>query len=369
MEIFNKIQEALFKALIRYDLDMIEIGKRVVGIFMYLIIVPVIFLFGLYHFGLGNRIISAVLFSCIVFLTVLYYLIYKIHSKDIIFFRILAFFFVFFNSCIVIFARLYNTHMGWVIIFPLFTFFILEKREGLIWSIVYLFFMISFALVYDPVWYSAPIKIGLIIRISLISIVIITMTYVYQSVIQYYYDRMLQEGYKLMAEREKLTVMARTDFLTKLFNRNYISDCIAYEKDRSRRSGKAFALIMGDIDDFKSINDAHGHACGDQVLIRISSIMREIARKQDYVGRWGGEEFLMLLPETDKEGAGVLAEKIRSEVQGEDFICGNSKLSITLSFGVCSPESGEETIEVTIARADKALYRAKKSGKNRVVSI
>jgi diguanylate cyclase (GGDEF)-like protein len=128
-----------------------------------------------------------------------------------------------------------------------------------------------------------------------------------------------------------------------------------------------FSIVLSDIDGFKSFNDRYRHDCGDFILRKLADLMRSKLRKQDTISRWGGEEFLILVPETAIEGARTLSEKIRKSVERGKFIFNGKKLSLTLTLGVCMFESGMELGEC-LKRADEALYRGKKSGKNRVVT-
>lgn len=165
---------------------------------------------------------------------------------------------------------------------------------------------------------------------------------------------------------KQLIELAQTDHLTNLANRRGMLDKIQYEKYRFERSGKAFSLIMGDIDGFKRVNDQFGHECGDFVLSSLSNLFVSILRKQDIVGRWGGEEFILLLPETQLKEARSLAEKIRHRIEHNYFYYRGSEISITITFGVASFDQMED-IEKTIHRADEALYKGKRLGKNCVV--
>lgn len=123
---------------------------------------------------------------------------------------------------------------------------------------------------------------------------------------------------------------------------------------------------MIDIDKFKSVNDTYGHECGDLVLVSIARQLEVTLRQQDIVTRWGGEEFIILLPESDQAGALSVAEKIRSAINQTQHIYGDTSLSVTATLGVCV-HNKNHPIDDTIHRADKALYRGKKSGRNCVV--
>ncbi len=160
-------------------------------------------------------------------------------------------------------------------------------------------------------------------------------------------------------ELERLSV---TDKLTGLFNRLKLDQILEQQLVHSQRYSACFALILLDIDKFKAVNDQFGHQAGDQVLCVIAQILRQCSRASDLVGRWGGEEFLIVLAETNQDGAMVLAEKLRQTVEEYDFPVAGHK---TASFGVTVYRSGD-TIESMMARVDAALYRAKDGGRNRV---
>jgi len=164
----------------------------------------------------------------------------------------------------------------------------------------------------------------------------------------------------------QLDHLARTDPLTNLSNRRDMLEKLEYEKHRSQRSNTHFVLIMADIDDFKYINDNYGHDAGDFVLVKLSGLMRKIIRKQDIIARWGGEEFLLFLPDTDIFGGKILAEKVRKLVSETKFEFKGKKLPVSLTFGV-SEYKPKLSLDECITKADKALYEGKRKGKNCVV--
>ncbi|MBI3444522.1 MAG: GGDEF domain-containing protein [Magnetospirillum sp.] len=173
----------------------------------------------------------------------------------------------------------------------------------------------------------------------------------------------LSEAYALLAlksvELEKASI---TDALTGLFNRRRLDDAFAHELDRAQRYGLPVSIIITDVDHFKSVNDTYGHHVGDLVLQLIAERLRHGVRAVDTVGRWGGEEFLVICPDTDQEGARALAEKLRASIGQTDF---PTLGSATSSFGIAQYRDGESFKDV-VARADTALYRAKIGGRNRV---
>jgi diguanylate cyclase (GGDEF)-like protein len=161
---------------------------------------------------------------------------------------------------------------------------------------------------------------------------------------------------------QELGRVAVTDRLTGLYNRVKLDETMTGEYDRAQRNGNPFAMILLDIDHFKKINDNHGHPAGDAVLIKLAQILTHTIRKTDIVGRWGGEEFLIISPETDGPGAANLAGKLRMSIESNVFPAVGR---VTGSFGVASYQQGD-TITRMIERTDQALYAAKEKGRNRV---
>lgn len=168
---------------------------------------------------------------------------------------------------------------------------------------------------------------------------------------------------ELTLKSRQLERLAVTDQLTGLCNRRRLDETFLREVERAERFETALSVIVCDIDRFKEVNDTHGHQIGDKVLCLIAGLLRDGVRQVDTVGRWGGEEFAIICPETPLEGAHQLAEKLRLIVQ-------NQKLPLvghrTVSFGVASLHHGVETATSLLCRADHALYRAKDNGRNRV---
>lgn len=180
-------------------------------------------------------------------------------------------------------------------------------------------------------------------------------------------DRLLEEIRKRRRVEEALSQAARSDPLTGLMNRRAMVERFEYQLGHYQRNSIPFAVLMGDIDHFKRINDTYGHSEGDRVLISIAGKIRENLRSQDLLARWGGEEFLILLPDTDLEGGITVAEKIRLQVAQFDFRGEKKGLALTISFGVAC-YTNEQGIDDCIKAADDALYRAKQQGRNRVVA-
>lgn len=179
-------------------------------------------------------------------------------------------------------------------------------------------------------------------------------------------EKIEKQKEELSKAYKKLDMLARIDPLTGLSNRRDFIEKFQAEKIRFERKGNPFSLVLCDIDDFKFFNDRYGHDCGDFLLENIARLIRSMVRKQDVVGRWGGEEFILLLPETPLQGGKKISEEIRKKVAKKSFSFNNHQLSITMTFGV-SEFSGTTDIIPCIKEADEALYYGKRKGKNCVV--
>jgi two-component system cell cycle response regulator len=172
---------------------------------------------------------------------------------------------------------------------------------------------------------------------------------------------------ELVVARESMREAATRDSLTGLLNRAEIFSLLERELERSRRERKPLSVILADIDHFKRVNDTGGHLFGDEALREIARRMQSRLRPYDGVGRYGGEEFLLVLPSCDLEGAIERANELRELVAGTDVASGGAKKTITMSLGVAVSEClGLKEVEALIGRADAALYLAKKKGRNRV---
>jgi len=163
--------------------------------------------------------------------------------------------------------------------------------------------------------------------------------------------------------------MAITDGLTGLFNRRYMENHLTTLVDQAAARGKPIAVMVLDIDYFKSINDNHGHDAGDDVLREFSLRIRKCIRNIDLACRYGGEEFVLVMPETDKAVATMVAERLRRRIAAEPFSIANGakNLEVTISIGIAAAAGANDSAAAILKRADQALYRAKRDGRNRVV--
>lgn len=198
------------------------------------------------------------------------------------------------------------------------------------------------------------------VHIKIINYMNIVISFAAIGIISYYF-----RVASLTLEHE-LELLAHTDSLTGLYNRHRMQDLLEHQTAMFLRNRSKFTLIIVDIDHFKKINDTYGHFCGDFVLSEVASFMKKNLRKGDVLARWGGEEFLILLPDTDINGARIMAENIRKAIANKQFHLAGESFSVTMTFGLAQHEI-DRSIEDSLKQADNALYEGKEAGRNRVM--
>ncbi len=167
---------------------------------------------------------------------------------------------------------------------------------------------------------------------------------------------------------EKLKHLSRTDALTGLMNRRALTESLSYEIDRAARYGSELSLLLCDIDHFKEINDTHGHDAGDRALQTISATLKTLLRKTDIAGRYGGDEFMLILPETSHKGAESLAKKLRTAIENTELRFEKGKTGrLSMSIGIASMRTGE-SMDSFVKRTDEKMYASKQTAKNKVSS-
>ncbi|MFQ5427611.1 MAG: diguanylate cyclase [Thermodesulfobacteriota bacterium] len=181
-------------------------------------------------------------------------------------------------------------------------------------------------------------------------------------------SRVIKLQSELLLAKEKIRQQARTDSLTGVANRRALFSHLDGELNRAERERKSISIAMLDIDHFKAVNDNYGHQAGDAVLKECVSRISGSIRPYDYVGRYGGEEFLLILPGAEESNAMIVCERIRERIQDEPFIHNNISIQCTVSIGLAT-WSGREDVDKLIEASDKALYSAKATGRNRVVFV
>ena len=201
------------------------------------------------------------------------------------------------------------------------------------------------------------------IRYNTITVVVfgLTTTLLLLGLIYFFMARLIK---KLEEARQTIEKIAITDQLTEVFNRHHIMSRFEEEFEKVKRLNKNVSCIMADIDNFKTINDSYGHQVGDHVLKVVSHRIRNTVRAYDILGRYGGEEFLIIMPDTSLDDARGLAERIRTRVKEEQI----SNITITISLGVVCVQESDRSVDDIIRRADENLYKAKKGGRDQVAS-
>jgi len=257
-----------------------------------------------------------------------------------------------------------NFGLAWTFCFPLFAIPLLGKKKGL--SIIILFYLILIPMAYSGIkqWDN-----GLWDWVSFIRYVLITIIIIF---IAYFYESTSQKALKIInlsreKEREYLSILenqSQKDQLTKLYNRRYFDDQFSSEYDKVERYHSTFCLIMIDIDHFKQINDQHGHPVGDKILKQFSEVLLDKTRNSDIVSRWGGEEFMLLLPNTEIASAQNIAEKLRKTTFEYSF---THNIRLSISAGVIEIANNNLNKREFMYKIDEALYQAKSSGRNKVV--
>jgi diguanylate cyclase (GGDEF)-like protein len=179
-----------------------------------------------------------------------------------------------------------------------------------------------------------------------------------------------RENLDLIVRNRTLSEVSSRDTLTGLYNRWFVIEKLDSELNRSLRHGSPMSILMLDVDHFKRINDTFGHAVGDQVLQAVGKLLRDSCRVYDVPGRYGGEEFCIVLPETKPGNTSVVAERIRSRLESMELPCGDSTIAVTASIGIAGMDVPADSEVLSPAalldRADRALYSAKNRGRNRV---
>ncbi|WP_456395429.1 GGDEF domain-containing protein [Desulfurobacterium sp.] len=234
----------------------------------------------------------------------------------------------------------------WFVLFPTVSFILFSSYIALWASIIFgmAITFIEFMLHGRPFW----------LKFYYVQEVLIF--YCFMVLVNYFYSKNLEE-HELVLQK-----LATKDMLTGAYNRWKFLEDFKSEFERARRYKYPISLVMFDIDHFKKVNDTYGHDAGDRVLEKIAKIVRDNIRKVDMFVRWGGEEFIIFLSNTDKKGATVLAEKIRKKIENTVF---DEVGKVTVSFGVTELKEGD-TIDNLLKRVDEVLYRAKRLGRNRV---
>ena len=244
-----------------------------------------------------------------------------------------------------------------IVLLPLFFFLLGYKRGG---ALVLSLFFASALILLRPEWFALDTSYspGVSYRFLLAYLVLFWVSLLVE------YIR-FQTRVRLREAKDYLNIQAKTDELTGLSNRRGFKQYLGEVEQRTEMKN-SFAVIVGDLDHFKQINDQYGHEVGDFVLREIAKTLKSLVRSEDLIVRWGGEEFLLLLVNTDLNGAQILAEKIRQTISSTHYSTDQGKLAVSMSLGVDAQKVGGD-LYATLGAADRAMYEAKRRGRNCVV--
>lgn len=335
-----------------------ERHRRIPAIFILLATIFTMTVFPIYHFYSENYwIVAADIVALVASLAGLIQL-GKTDRGEVVY-RIISLTFMTICTITTVIGRQEISYFLWAFILPAILFTILGKKAGMAMSLLYFIVSIVLMTLPEKVMHSEPYSAYVVGRYTVIYILLTFMLYYYESSQQILFDY-------IRKEKDRFEYASKRDPLTGLSNRRDLFEKIKNEQQRQTRLKNTFTLIMGDIDNFKAVNDAYGHDAGDYVLKSIARLLTDQVRGIDAPARWGGEEFLIMLIETDIENGKVVAERIRHKIETAVIIYNGISIPITMTFGLSQYNGAEDTIESCIKRADIALYTGKQQGKNRV---
>ncbi|MEA3374362.1 MAG: GGDEF domain-containing protein [Campylobacterota bacterium] len=278
------------------------------------------------------------------------------HQNYILSSKILLYSVYFMTYVIFITGGLGGTGHLWILFIPLFTMLLLEQKDATRSLIAYVAGLVFITAAGTIDIYELKYDFVLLRQTTVVFLLFLYLTYHNEKV-----KKMVRE--KLQEKNEQLEHLSRTDHLTNIANRMSLNEKLEYEYSRTQRNSEPLSLIMIDIDYFKKINDQYGHITGDVILKGVSKLLHESVREIDLIGRWGGEEFMIILPQTKINDTKVIAEKLRMKLNENDF---GLNEPVTASFGVTQYKTGE-SLDMFVQRADNLLYTAKEEGRNRVI--
>ncbi|WP_335342715.1 GGDEF domain-containing protein [Pseudidiomarina terrestris] len=245
----------------------------------------------------------------------------------------------------------------WLATFPPIAYFLLGGKRGLITSVIFFALCFIFLTQATDDWESAPFTLHSLNNIFIATVALI--------IILRHIEQTRAEAFHYLEEHsQRLEYIAVTDRLTGLYNRAKLDSALSDALRKTKHHQREFSVVLLDIDHFKRVNDTYGHQVGDSILVELGQLLRCNVRSTDVAGRWGGEEFLLVLTEHTRQHAVMHAERLRHAIEAYEFRDG---IRITASFGVASYRPGDDESSI-IKRVDQALYRAKDEGRNRTIS-
>jgi len=247
-----------------------------------------------------------------------------------------------------------------LLLYPIASFSIRGPKEGILWS---LFLLSNLIIIYLNISYLYNLYSFIFFCCAFFMVSYLLFWYrKYELKIFEHMHKVNELKEQLELKNEELKKIATIDKLTKIFNRVKLDSTLEEELNRTQRFGHKFSIVLIDVDHFKSVNDTYGHQVGDTILFEIANLLKYYTRDTDTLGRWGGEEFMLICPETDEKGVLKLAKTLQKTIEQNEFSIIKNK---TASFGVTTYKNAD-TIESIIKRADDALYISKENGRNQV---
>lgn len=253
-------------------------------------------------------------------------------------------------------SRLIHLTIVWTIGYPVAAYLFLKRSQADLLNVIYISSLLFYLIRNYQHWDAALFDEGSIANLMIFLVTVALLLRHYNKVLNDAAESLKQKN----SELERLSI---TDKLTGLYNRTKIDQSLTYELSRYIRSGQSFALILGDVDHFKAINDHLVHQKGDQALVHLAQILQSEIRSIDILGRWGGEEFVIICPNTEAPEALALANRLREQLK----VNAHPELGwIKMSFGISGSLPGD-TVDSILQRANRALYQAKTEGRDRVI--
>lgn len=251
-----------------------------------------------------------------------------------------------------------NDHLTivWTIGYPVAAYLFLKREQADYLNIIYISGLLIYLVLNYQDWDAAQFDEGSIANLMIFLVTI--------ALLLRYYNKILNDAAESLKQKNsELERLSITDKLTGLYNRTKIDQSLSYELSQYIRSGQSFAVILGDVDHFKAINDHLGHQKGDQALVHLAQILQTEIRSIDMLGRWGGEEFVIIFPNTEATEALALANRLREQLK----VHAHPELGwIKMSFGISGSLPGD-TVDSILQRSDRALYQAKTEGRDRAI--
>ncbi len=304
----------------------------------------------------NNTILSISLFLSVFILSINYFFIFK--SKINLASNIIVYLFFTLFIYLVYSGGINDSGILWIYAFPVITLMLHNLKQGIMEVLLFILAILAIFVFSNHINIIANYSYELKIRIIFSFLLVFFLTSLYE----YTNNDMFIKMDKISKKLEDISLI---DTLTNVYNRRGIYKYIKKTMLQAKETHSKFSLLLLDIDHFKKINDTYGHLAGDQVLKDTALIIKNTIRKSDIIARWGGEEFLILLPNTTKEESFDIAEKIRKNIKSKQYNFFKDKVSVTVSIGI-SEDNRSCKIDNIVGEADKNMYIAKESGRDRV---